>query len=66
MTQSTAFKNILIIGGSSAMAAACARVWLAQGAQQLLLWGRDSLKLERTANDLRIRAPAAHITSACV
>lgn len=60
------FKNILIIGGSSTIAAECAKQWLAMGAEHLILWGRDALKLERTRDDLRVRAPLARIESTTV
>lgn len=65
MTHSV-FRNILIVGGNSAIATECAKLWLAAGAEHLVLWGRDSHKLERTVNDLRIRAPVARIESNCV
>ncbi|MFC0397216.1 SDR family oxidoreductase [Paraburkholderia rhizosphaerae] len=47
-------KNVLIIGGSSAIAAACARRWAQQGAN-LFLSGRHPLRLEAVAQDLRAR-----------
>ncbi|MFP6556769.1 SDR family oxidoreductase [Paraburkholderia sp. B3] len=47
-------KNILIIGGSSAIAAACARRWAAGGAR-LFLAGRHGLRLDAVAQDLRVR-----------
>jgi len=47
-------KNILIIGGSSAIAGACARRWAADGAR-LVLAGRHPLRLEAVAQDLRVR-----------
>jgi hypothetical protein len=65
MTQSS-FKRILIIGGNSAIAAECAKLWLAAGTEHLMLWGRNALKLERTANDLRTRAPTAQIEAECI
>lgn len=46
--------NILIIGGTSAIACACARHWAAQGAN-LFLTGRHIDRLEATAADLRVR-----------
>jgi decaprenylphospho-beta-D-erythro-pentofuranosid-2-ulose 2-reductase len=47
-------KNILIIGGSSAIATACARRWAADGAR-LFLAGRHGLRLVNVAHDLRVR-----------
>lgn len=47
-------KRILIIGATSAIAAACAREWAAQGARFFLV-GRDPAKLEAVAADLRVR-----------
>lgn len=65
MTQCT-FRNIVIVGGNSAIAAACAKLWLAAGAKQLMLWGRDATRLERTRADLQVRAPQAVIETACI
>ncbi|POR55954.1 short-subunit dehydrogenase [Paraburkholderia eburnea] len=47
-------KNILIVGGSSAIATACARQWAAEGAR-LFLAGRQSVRLDAVAQDLRVR-----------
>lgn len=47
-------KNILIIGGTSAIAGACARVWAKQGAN-IFLTGRHASRLEANASDLRVR-----------
>lgn len=47
-------KKILIIGATSAIATACARLWARQGAA-LFLVGRDAGKLEIVAADLRLR-----------
>lgn len=53
-------KRILIIGATSAIASACARLWAAQGAS-LFLVGRNAGKLEALAADLSVRgASAAH------
>ncbi len=54
-------KKIVIIGATSAIAAQCARVWLQQGAADLVLAGRDRVRLERLAADLAARSPASHI-----
>jgi decaprenylphospho-beta-D-erythro-pentofuranosid-2-ulose 2-reductase len=47
-------KNILIVGGSSAIAVACARRWSEQGAN-LFLTGRHIARLDAVAQDLRVR-----------
>lgn len=47
-------KRILIIGASSALAGACARLWAAEQAR-LFLVARDHEKLEAIAGDLRLR-----------
>jgi hypothetical protein len=54
-------KSILIIGATSAIATACARIWattpalLTEGGAHFFLVARDSRKLEATAQDLRAR-----------
>ncbi|MBM3780685.1 MAG: SDR family oxidoreductase [Acidobacteria bacterium] len=50
--------RILLVGASSAIAAACARRWAADGAQ-LMLVGRDADKLEAIARDLTVRGAAS-------
>lgn len=47
-------KKILIIGATSAIAMACARLWAEQG-YEFFLVARNSEKLEQTACDLRAR-----------
>jgi short-subunit dehydrogenase len=47
-------KNILIVGGTSAIAVACARRWSGQGAH-LFLTGRHAGRLDAVAQDLRVR-----------
>lgn len=47
-------KRVLIVGATSAIAAACARRWAAQGCEFFLV-ARNAEKLERIANDLRAR-----------
>ena len=53
--------RILIVGGTSAIAEHCARLWLKQQPCELILLGRDQDKLQRVANDLKVRAPHADI-----
>jgi decaprenylphospho-beta-D-erythro-pentofuranosid-2-ulose 2-reductase len=53
-------KKILIVGATSAIASACARIWATRGAA-LFLVARDAAKLDALAGDLVIRgASAAH------
>ena len=51
-------RRVLIVGASSAIAGACARLWSSKGAQVFLV-ARDVGKLEALANDLRVRGAAA-------
>ena len=53
--------RILIVGGTSTIAEYCARIWLKQQACELILLGRDSAKLQRVINDLKVRNPDANI-----
>jgi len=50
-------KDVLIIGATSAIAGACARLWAAEGAR-LFLVARDEAKLEQVAADLSVRGAA--------
>jgi len=51
-------KNILIIGATSAIARATARIY-AQGRNHLFLVGRNETKLDRNEADLRVRGAAS-------
>lgn len=51
-------KRILVIGATSAIAAACARIWAGQGAS-LFLVARNDERLESVASDLAARGAAA-------
>jgi hypothetical protein len=56
-------QGIVIFGATSAIAQACARIWLQRGAR-LVLVGRHAARLQVVADDLRTRAGAtgaAHI-----
>ena len=55
-------KRILIIGATSAIATACARLWAAQG-HAFFLVARNAVRLEQTAADLRARGAAAVTTA---
>lgn len=48
-------KRILIIGATSAIAAACARAWLAEEKCQFVLTGRNQERLQILKNDLEAR-----------
>lgn len=54
-------KRVLIIGATSAIAGACARLWAEQGSE-LFLVARNAEKLEQVAADLRIRGARAVAT----
>ncbi len=56
-------KKILIIGATSAIAAACARVW-AQDKAEFFLVGRNTERLAQTADDLRAHGASAVHTHA--
>lgn len=58
--------RIVIVGGTSTIAEHCARVWLKQQPCELILLGRDSEKLQRVINDLKVRHPDANIQTQLV
>lgn len=51
--------NILVVGATSAIAAACARLWVGQGATFFLV-GRTGDKLGQVADDLAARGATVH------
>ena len=53
-------KRIIIIGASSAIAEHCARLWARESADFLLV-GRDLARIQRVADDLRVRSPQSDI-----
>jgi short-subunit dehydrogenase len=55
-------KRIVIFGATSAIATACARLWAERG-DSLFLVGRDAGKLQRLADDLRVRATGGQVVS---
>jgi short-subunit dehydrogenase len=57
-------KRVLIIGATSAIALACARLWAARGAE-LFLVARSADKLQQSAADLRARGAKA-VTVCCM
>lgn len=54
-------KRIVIIGATSAIAEHCARIWLAKQPADMTLVGRDTPRIERVANDLKVRSPQSEI-----
>lgn len=54
-------KRIVIVGGTSAIAEHCARLWLTGQEADLLLLCRDIGKGELVAADLRVRSPASNV-----
>jgi len=50
----------VIIGASSAIAEHCARLWARESADFLLV-GRDLARVQRVADDLRVRSPQSDI-----
>jgi decaprenylphospho-beta-D-erythro-pentofuranosid-2-ulose 2-reductase len=54
-------QQLVIVGATSAIAEQCARLWLTQPVQRLVLVGRDAGRLERVAQDLRVRSPQCAI-----
>lgn len=57
----SAIRHIVIIGATSGLAQHCARLWLQQPIERLVLVGRDVLRLETVAQDLRVRNPQTRI-----
>jgi decaprenylphospho-beta-D-erythro-pentofuranosid-2-ulose 2-reductase len=55
-------QKIVIVGATSAIAEHCARVWVIESPKQLVLLGRDVIKSERVAQDLRVRSPLSTIS----
>ncbi len=53
-------KRIVIIGASSAIAEQCARLWAAQPADFVLV-GRDGTRVQRVADDLKVRSPLSAV-----
>lgn len=54
-------KRIAIIGATSSIAEHCARQWSLEEGALLILVGRNILKLERVAADLKVRQPTVKI-----
>lgn len=56
-------KRIVIIGATSAIAEHCARLWVEESPVDLVLLGRDLVKTEQVAADLRVRSPKSNVKS---
>lgn len=54
-------QRIVLIGASSLIAEHCARLW-ATVASDLVLVGRSSARLDRVADDLRVRSPSSTVS----
>lgn len=54
-------QKIVIVGATSAIAEHCARLWLLDSPKNLVLLGRDKIRTERVAQDLRVRSPQTNI-----
>jgi len=52
---------IAVVGATSCIAIHCVRLWLASEEATVFLIGRNSEKLQREANDLKVRYPAVRI-----
>lgn len=61
MKNTPPLQRIVIVGGTSAIAEHCARLWLKDAAADLLLVGRSQERLQRVASDLAVRSPASRI-----
>ncbi|BEU98531.1 SDR family NAD(P)-dependent oxidoreductase [Acidovorax sp. DW039] len=57
------FRRIIIVGATSAIANQCAKIWLTAQSAELILIGRDELKLKQITSDLKIRSPQSSISS---
>jgi decaprenylphospho-beta-D-erythro-pentofuranosid-2-ulose 2-reductase len=55
---SAPLRKIIIIGATSAIAQHCARLWSVQSGTEFVLVGRDALRTQQVADDLRVRNPA--------
>lgn len=54
-------KKILIVGATSAIAEATARLWVMAAPVELILLGRDAERLQSITQDLRVRSPKSAI-----
>ncbi len=54
-------RRIAIIGATSSIAEHCARLWVADEHSHLILVGRNMQRIERVAQDLKVRSPESTI-----
>jgi short-subunit dehydrogenase len=54
-------QRIVIIGATSAIAEYCSRLWVRDKAVDLILVGRDAVRIERVAADLRVRSSQSRV-----
>lgn len=54
--------RIVIVGATSAIAEHCARLWV-RAAVDIVLIGRDLVRVSRVAADLRVRSPQSSVTA---
>ncbi len=54
-------KRIVILGATSGIAEACARLWAEREPVELILVGRNLEKIEHVAQDLRVRSPESSV-----
>ncbi len=54
-------QQIVIVGATSAIAVSCARLWAEAGEKAFVLIGRDSERLGRVADDLKVRSPGSEV-----
>ncbi len=54
--------RIVIVGATSAIAEQCARLWV-RAAVDIVLIGRDLVRVSRVAADLRVRSPHSSVTA---
>jgi len=54
-------RRIVLVGATSAIAAYCARLWSQRTPIDLTLVARDASRVQRVADDLRVRSPQSNI-----
>lgn len=61
VSRGSARKRIIVVGGTSSIAEYCVRLWIRESAADIVLIGRDMLRLQRVSADLMIRSPNSNI-----
>jgi len=54
-------QHIVIVGATSTIAEHCARLWVQAAPVRLTLVGRDAVRTQRVADDLRVRSPRSDV-----